>query len=163
MSEEFKSNIEENSSTSSSISTLIFYIIILIISLLLLIAILIFIIKKINQPKREIQKNNSITPNIHFQTEEPPSLNSRNDKTTSNRQNLEIGSNTDKTTENRYIIDSMSVAPPKLNNNQNCEDIEISKTFNSESYTENEESNEDKDKKNDVVVISDMTTKTTNL
>lgn len=164
MSEEFQNNIEEDSTSNSSVSGLIFYIILLIISLFLLIVIIIFMIKKIKLPKRKIQRSNSITPNIHFKTEDPPSLNSRNEKITSNnRQSLEMTSNTDKTTENRFILESRSLAPPKLNNNSKCEDIEISKTFNSEEYTENEESNEDKMKQNDVVVISDITTKTTNM
>lgn len=164
MPEEFKSkNEEDNTKLTSSIPNLILYIIILIISFLLMIAIIIFIIRKIKQTRVKKHRSNSSTPNIHFKSEEPPSVMIRNDKITANtRQQIEISSNIDKTTDNRSIIESISV-PPRLSNNPNSGDFEISKTFNSETYTENEESNDDKIKKNDVVVITDITTKTTNM
>ena len=159
--EEFNSNSDEdNTNLSSSIPNLFFYIIILLTSLLILIIIVFFIIRRVKQSKQK-KTNDSLTPNIHFKTEEPPSVIIRNDQLASCKHPIDISSNIDKTTENRCIIESIPVIPPRLSNNPNSGDIEISKTFNSETYTDNEDNNETK--KNEVVVITDITTKTTNM
>lgn len=160
--EEYNSKSEEdNTNLSSSIPNLFSYIIILITSLLLLIIIIFFIIRRVKQSKQKKTKSNSSTPNIHFKTEEPPSVIIRNEQLASCKHPIDISSNIDKTTENRCIIESIPVIPPRLSNNPNSGDIEISKTFNSETYTDNEESNDTK--KNDVVVLTEVTTKTTNM
>ena len=160
--EEFNSNSDEdNTNLSSSIPNLFFYIIILLTSLLILIIIVFFIIRRVKQSKQKKTKSNSSTPNIHFKTEEPPSVIIRNAQLASCKHPIDISSNIDKTTENRCIIESIPVIPPRLSNNPNSGDIEISKTFNSETYTDNEDNNETK--KNEVVVITDITTKTTNM
>ena len=159
--EEFNSNSDEdNTNLSSSIPNLFFYIIILLTSLLILIIIVFFIIRRVKQSKQK-KTNDSSTPNIHFKTEEPPSVIIRNDQLASCKHPIDISSNIDKTTENRCIIENIPVIPPRLSNNPNSGDIEISKTFNSETYTDNEDNNETK--KNEVVVITDITTKTTNM
>ena len=160
--EEFNSNSDEdNTNLSSSIPNLFFYIIILLTSLLILIIIVFFIIRRVKQSKQKQTKSNSLTPNIHLKTEEPPSVIIRNDQLASCKHPIDISSNIDKTTENRCIIENIPVIPPRLSNNPNSGDIEISKTFNSETYTDNEDNNETK--KNEVVVITDITTKTTNM